>query len=255
MLFRILVLFMAMSGSAVAQDQGAGKINRDDASKLFDNLSKSCSDTDILVLRARTRVEQGRTTEEAAQLSLKLVEDALRLCSSGEITNAKATMQKAYQTAKDGVGERFDKADVAKLNIPEKTRVIWSGAGFSQVVDEQLRSTKNGKLLVRKTNDFWHWSIAPDEFPTAISANCTYQILLNNMDRPTHADMMCYAQDGDGDVALIPGTIDATGSGTWYLSQGSGKYAKFDGKGTFEVVLQLSDKKAYYEFFGTASPK
>ena len=97
--------------------------------------------------------------------------------------------------------------------------------------------------------------MAPDEFPTAISANCTYHILLNSMNQPVHLEMMCFAQDNDGDVALIPGTIDETGSGNWYLSQGTGKYVNYEGKGTLKVVLQLKDEKAYYEFFGTAAPK
>ena len=35
MFLKSLALLIVMSGSAVAQDQGAGNINRDDANKLF----------------------------------------------------------------------------------------------------------------------------------------------------------------------------------------------------------------------------
>lgn len=92
---------------AFAQEQQAGNQASANADQTFQALIDKCDDIDMMMLRARVRVEHGRTTPEAQAKSTDMVNQAFALCGEGKMAEGKALLQDAYGVAKAGVDERF----------------------------------------------------------------------------------------------------------------------------------------------------
>jgi hypothetical protein len=101
---------------AFAQEQQAGNQASANADQTFQALIDKCDNIDMMMLRARVRVEHGRTTEEAQAKSTEMVNEAFALCGEGKVDEGKALLQEAYDVAKAGVDERF----VAESNETEE---------------------------------------------------------------------------------------------------------------------------------------
>tara|TARA_A100001037_G_C15092755_1_gene609955 strand:- start:592 stop:1065 length:474 start_codon:yes stop_codon:yes gene_type:complete len=128
--------------------------------------------------------------------------------------------------------------------------IKWEGHGFSQVVDVKQIKGKSGMIVSQKTSDFWDWPIVPEGFPAAVSPECSQSIALDQNGNLLAAVNTCELLDSDGDIAIFTGIIDSTGSGKWQLLTGTGKYADYDGNGTFQTVTQISDTQSKYVFSG-----
>jgi len=96
---------ISASSISFAQVQEAGKLT--DTEAVFQNLVEQCDNADMLMLRARIRLELPRTTEEAAGVAREKLLQGFELCASGNMAEGKAVLEEGYETAKMGVTEKF----------------------------------------------------------------------------------------------------------------------------------------------------
>lgn len=113
----LAVMFALVAGApALAQQQQAGNAASANADATFQKLVEQCDDTDVLFLRAKVRLQLGRTTEAAASEAQGLMDQGLAKCGEGDILAAKTTLQQALDIADAGVTQKFGQdatADVA----------------------------------------------------------------------------------------------------------------------------------------------
>ncbi|MEM1306021.1 MAG: hypothetical protein AAGG99_00705, partial [Pseudomonadota bacterium] len=62
---------------------------------------------DMLMLRARIRLQFSRTTDAAGKEASALLDQGLAQCGEGKLNEGKATLQKALQVAEAGVNEKM----------------------------------------------------------------------------------------------------------------------------------------------------
>ncbi len=118
MLVRTLIgaMLAGVCSIAHAQVQQAGNAASTNMEETFRKLVEQCDDTDILMLRARIRLDINRTTEQAATQSSGLLKTGLEQCGNGDIDQAKITLTEALSIAKSGAEERFAAAEQAKAS-------------------------------------------------------------------------------------------------------------------------------------------
>lgn len=112
--FIALTLLLTTSLVAQAQVQQAGNSASTNMEDTFRKLVEQCDDTDVLMLRARIRLDINRTTEQAASESSGLLKTGLEQCGDGKIDDAKQTLTKALSIAKAGAEERFGETESQK---------------------------------------------------------------------------------------------------------------------------------------------
>ncbi|MEM9027479.1 MAG: hypothetical protein AAGC70_03830 [Pseudomonadota bacterium] len=110
-----LAMALLASGSllvsaALAQDQQAGNEASTNADETFKKLVEKCDNTDALMLRARIRLQLGRTTDTARDAASKLMDQGLSQCGDGKIDEAKTTLAEALKVAEAGVTEKLDQS-------------------------------------------------------------------------------------------------------------------------------------------------
>ncbi|MEL6374306.1 MAG: hypothetical protein AAFR04_10085 [Pseudomonadota bacterium] len=98
---------MASLTPAIAQEQQAGNPASTNADETFKKLIAKCDNTDVLVLRARIRLQLGHTTPEAAKDAKAMLDKGLSTCGEGNIDEAKATLAKALKLAEAGVTKTY----------------------------------------------------------------------------------------------------------------------------------------------------
>lgn len=96
---------IAVNSFSFAQVQEAGKLTDTDAA--FQKLVDQCDNVEMLMLRARIRLELPRTTEEAATEAREMLLHGFELCASGNMAEGKIVLEKGYEIAKIGVTEKF----------------------------------------------------------------------------------------------------------------------------------------------------
>ncbi|MEO0722534.1 MAG: hypothetical protein AAFY43_10360 [Pseudomonadota bacterium] len=101
------VIVAAMTVSVAAQDQQAGNEASTNAEDTFRKLIEKCDDTDMLMLRARIRLQFSRTTDAAGKEAGALLDQGFAQCGEGKLDEGKATLQKALQVAEAGVNEKL----------------------------------------------------------------------------------------------------------------------------------------------------
>ncbi|MBM7066125.1 hypothetical protein [Actibacterium sp. 188UL27-1] len=92
---------------AQAQEQQAGNAASRNAEETFQKLVDRCDNTDMLILRAKVRLQLSRTTEKAAATAQSLMEDGFGLCGSGDIDTAMAKLEEALVVSAAGSDEKF----------------------------------------------------------------------------------------------------------------------------------------------------
>ena len=103
-----LALGLALTASAVAQEQQAGNEASANAEETFKKLVEQCDDTDMLFLRAKIRLELGRIDEAAAGNSKQLLDQGMAKCGEGKLDEAKSSLEESYKIAKAAAAEKFE---------------------------------------------------------------------------------------------------------------------------------------------------
>ncbi|MGR3436817.1 MAG: hypothetical protein ACU0CO_18325 [Shimia sp.] len=105
---RTLALLLALAAApAAAQEQQAGNAASQDVEGTFQQLIEACDDTDMLMLRARIRLQLPRTTDEAAATAQEMLDQGFATCGEGDLEAGKATLTEALAIAEAGTAETF----------------------------------------------------------------------------------------------------------------------------------------------------
>ena len=102
-----------MATTALAQTQQAGELSDTDAA--FQELVAKCDNVDMLVLRGRIRLQQGRVPPETADASQKLMEEGFTLCSQGDEAGGKVKLEESLALIEAKASEILD----AKIEAQE----------------------------------------------------------------------------------------------------------------------------------------
>lgn len=103
----LLVVCLIFATGVLAQEQQAGNEASTNADKTFQKLVDACDNTDVLVQRAKIRLQLGRSTDEARDAAQALLDQGLRQCSEGDVSSALASLEESFSIAEAGVTEKF----------------------------------------------------------------------------------------------------------------------------------------------------
>lgn len=127
--FAFLAMFMVAPLSvSVAQVQEAGNEASTNADQTFQALIDKCDNTDMLMLRARIRLQLGRTTEAAAATAQSMLDKGFAQCGEGEIEAGKAVLAEALSIAEAGATERLGADESVATEAPAPAPAAEDGA-------------------------------------------------------------------------------------------------------------------------------
>lgn len=109
-MFRTLIITLCLSlfpGLSLAQQQQAGNEASTNTDETFQALIDQCDDVDALMLRARIRLQIPRATQDAAQKSQEMMDQAFATCGEGDLDAAKTMLEEALSIAEAGATENF----------------------------------------------------------------------------------------------------------------------------------------------------
>ena len=109
------VSFFLIAPDAFGQQMGAGKLTDTEAE--FQKLAAQCDDVEVLMLRARIRLEvsalESRAeTEAAANQAKESLANGMSTCGSGDIEGAKEILNAAYEAAQAENSKKFGQVGV-----------------------------------------------------------------------------------------------------------------------------------------------
>ena len=109
------VSFFLIAPVAFGQQMGAGKLTDTEAE--FQKLAAQCDEVEVLMLRARIRLEvsalESRAeTEAAANQAKESLANGMSTCGSGDIEGAKAILNAAYEAAQAENSKKFGQVGV-----------------------------------------------------------------------------------------------------------------------------------------------
>ena len=109
------VSFFLIAPDAFGQQMGAGKLTDTEAE--FQKLAAQCDEVEVLMLRARIRLEvstlESRAeTEAAANQAKESLANGMSTCGSGDIEGAKAILNAAYQAVQAENSKKFGQVGV-----------------------------------------------------------------------------------------------------------------------------------------------
>jgi len=109
------VSFFLIAPDAFGQQMGAGKLTDTEAE--FQKLAAQCDEVEVLMLRARIRLEvstlESRAeTEAAANQAKESLANGMSTCGSGDIEGAKAILNAAYEAAQAENSRKFGQIGV-----------------------------------------------------------------------------------------------------------------------------------------------
>ena len=115
MLATFAVSFFLIAPDAFGQQMGAGKLTDTEAE--FQKLAAQCDEVEVLMLRARIRLEvstlESRAeTEAAANQAKESLANGMSTCGSGDIEGAKAILNAAYEAAQAENSRKFGQVGV-----------------------------------------------------------------------------------------------------------------------------------------------
>ncbi|MEO1550084.1 MAG: hypothetical protein AAFR93_06585 [Pseudomonadota bacterium] len=115
-MLKTTALVMVVAGAAttgLAQTQQAGSADMVNAEETFQKLVDQCDDIDMLMLRAKLRLQVSRTTEEASVRGNELLVEGFELCGEGKIDEGKAKLEEALVLTTAGADEIFATEDTS----------------------------------------------------------------------------------------------------------------------------------------------
>jgi len=136
---------ICLASAAVAQEQQAGNQASTNADETFKQLIAKCDNTDALVLRARIRLQLGRTTDNARDEAGKLMEQGLSQCGEGKLDEALATLKTSLDIAQAGVTEKFGQDGSAKV----------AAAGKAAKAQDTAEAASTGDAAKKPWWKFW----------------------------------------------------------------------------------------------------
>ena len=109
------VSFFLIAPDAFGQQMGAGKLTDTEAE--FQKLAAQCDEVEVLMLRARIRLEvstlESRAeTEAAANQAKESLANGMSTCGSGDIEGAKAILNAAYEAVQAENSKKFGQVGV-----------------------------------------------------------------------------------------------------------------------------------------------
>ena len=109
------ISFLLIAPDAFGQQMGAGKLTDTEAE--FQKLAAQCDEVEVLMLRARIRLEvsalESRAeTEAAANQAKESLANGMSTCGSGDIEGAKAILNAAYEAAQAENSKKFGQVGV-----------------------------------------------------------------------------------------------------------------------------------------------
>ena len=109
------VSFFLIAPDAFGQQMGAGKLTDTEAE--FQKLAAQCDEVEVLMLRARIRLEvstlESRAeTEAAANQAKESLANGMSTCGSGDLEGAKAILNAAYEAAQAENSRKFGQVGV-----------------------------------------------------------------------------------------------------------------------------------------------
>ena len=134
-----------MALPASAQEQQAGNAASTNAEDTFQQLIEKCDNTDVLVIRARIRLQLGRTTEAARQEAQGLLDQGLAECGEGKIDAATATLTNALSIAEAGATEK----------LGEDASVTTAADAAAQAEEAAAAETAAGQPAAKPWWQFW----------------------------------------------------------------------------------------------------
>ncbi|MFZ8899152.1 MAG: hypothetical protein ACO20X_11495 [Alphaproteobacteria bacterium] len=105
---------------ASAQVQQAGNEASANADATFQKLLDKCDNMEMLMLRARLRLEISRATEDAATRASAMLTDGFEKCAAGQVEAGKTALQEAYEIARMGVTEAYGQDATTKVVVTPK---------------------------------------------------------------------------------------------------------------------------------------
>ena len=110
-----VVSFFLIAPVTFGQQMGAGKLTDTEAE--FQKLAAQCDEVEVLMLRARIRLEvsalESRAeTEAAANQAKESLANGMSTCGSGDIEGAKAILNAAYEAAQAENSKKFGQVGV-----------------------------------------------------------------------------------------------------------------------------------------------
>ena len=112
----LLVLGLVFTTEVLAQEQQAGNDASTNAEATFQKLVDQCDDMDMLMLRARLRLEISQATEAAAKTASDMLTKGFAECAEGRIDAGKEILAEAYEIARAGVTDAYGQDATVKTS-------------------------------------------------------------------------------------------------------------------------------------------
>lgn len=108
----------ANQANSLAPSQAAGNLVNTD--EIFQKLVDKCDDVNLLMLRARIRLELPRIEKTEAETVQKMMIEGFEICSQKKPEEAKVILTKAYEIAKKAASEKFGQTGTGGLDTVKK---------------------------------------------------------------------------------------------------------------------------------------
>ena len=104
--------------NSLAPSQAAGNLVNTD--EIFQKLVDKCDDVNLLMLRARIRLELPRIEKTEAETVQKMMIEGFEICSQKKPEEARVILTKAYEIAKKAASEKFGQTGTGGLETVKK---------------------------------------------------------------------------------------------------------------------------------------
>ncbi len=104
--------------NSLVPSQAAGNLVNTD--EIFQKLVDKCDDVNLLMLRARIRLELPRIEKTEAETVQKMMIEGFEICSQKKPEEARVILTKAYEIAKKAASEKFGQTGTGGLETVKK---------------------------------------------------------------------------------------------------------------------------------------
>ena len=105
--FLIALAFPLAAAANTNFEQQAGNATSTAAEETFQQLISQCDNIDVLLLRAKIRLEVGRQPPELAETTTEAMNNGLAVCGEGRVDDAKTLLTAALEDAKDATTTQY----------------------------------------------------------------------------------------------------------------------------------------------------
>ena len=105
--FLIALAFPLAAAANTNFEQQAGNATSTAAEETFQQLISQCDNIDVLLLRAKIRLEIGRQPPELAETTTNAMNEGLAVCGEGKVDEAIGILTVALEDAKEGTTQQY----------------------------------------------------------------------------------------------------------------------------------------------------